>query len=244
MRHKEIVILPTIEKLADFITALLSSGIAEKNEGEFLSVALSGGSTPRKIFEYISSHDAGLVDWNRVRFFWGDERCVSPDDNESNYKMACLSLFDHLNIPVENIFRILGEEGPVGEAVRYGKIISENIPVENNLPRFDLIMLGIGEDGHTASIFPGYTEMFYSENYCEVAVHPQSGQKRITVTGPVINNAKNIVFMVTGLGKAEIVAQVIQGSDATRFPASLVKPVNGKLTWLLDTDAAKLLQEK
>lgn len=243
MNQKRIIVLPTIEKLADFIVTLLSKEIAEKESGEFLSVALSGGSTPKKIFEHISSHDTGLVNWNKVRFFWGDERCVPPDDNESNYKMARLSLFENLNIPEGNIFRIFGEAEPENEAVRYSKIISENVSVEDKLPRFDLVILGLGEDGHTASIFPGNTEMFYSANYCEVATHPQSGQKRITLTGPVINNAKNIVFMVTGSGKAKMVANIVQDNEENGFPASLVKPENGKLIWLLDADAAKLLHQ-
>jgi 6-phosphogluconolactonase len=241
MNQKEIIVLPTIEKLADFIVTLLGKEITETKEGEFLSVALSGGSTPKKIFEYISSHDAGLINWNKVRFFWGDERCVPPDDNESNYKMARLSLFESLNIPEENIFRIFGEAEPANEAIRYSKIISQNVSVDNKLPRFDLMILGLGEDGHTASIFPGNTGMFYSSNYCEVATHPQSGQKRITLTGPIINNSKNIVFMVTGSGKAKMVANIVQDKEENGFPASLVKPVNGKLTWLLDADAAELL---
>lgn len=242
MNQKEIIVLPTVEKLANFVTTLLAEKIAEIKDGEFISVALSGGSTPKKIFEYISSHDKELVTWNKIRFFWGDERCVSPEDNESNYKMARLSLFEGLLIPEENIFRIFGEAEPEDEAVRYSKIISENVSVENKLPRFDVMLLGLGEDGHTASIFPGNTQMFYSKNYCEVATHPKSGQKRITLTGPVINNSKSIVFMVTGPDKTKMVANIIQDNEETGFPASFVKPVNGKLTWLLDTAAAKQLQ--
>lgn len=242
MNQKEIIVLPTIEKLANFVTTLLAEKTAKIKDGEFISVVLSGGSTPKKIFEYISSHDKKLVVWNKIRFFWGDERCVPPEDNESNYKMARLSLFEGLNIPEENIFRIFGEAEPEDEAVRYSKIISENVSVENKLPRFDVMLLGLGEDGHTASIFPENTQMFYSKNYCEVATHPKSGQKRITLTGPVINNSQSIVFMVTGPDKAKMVANIIQGDEETEFPASLAKPVNGKLTWLLDTDAAKQLQ--
>ena len=243
MNPKDIIILPTIEKLADFVATLLSEKIAEKKEGEYLTVALSGGSTPKKIFEYLSSHDTGLVNWKRIRFFWGDERCVPPEDNESNYKMARLSLFEKLHIPEENIFRVYGEADPGDEAVRYGKIIAENVTVENNLPRFDLMTLGIGEDGHTASIFPGNTGLFHSQYCCEVATHPQSGQKRITLTGPVINNSRNIIFIVTGSGKAKIIADVFQDNKETLYPASLVRPVNGNLTWLLDSDAAKLLHK-
>ena len=243
MNPKEIIVLPTVEKLADFIVALLSKEIAEPRNSEFISVALSGGSTPKKIFEYISSHNSGLVNWNKVKFFWGDERCVPPDDNESNYKMTRLSLFEKLNIPEKNIFRIFGEDQPDNEAVRYGKIISENVSIKAQLPSFDLIILGLGEDGHTASIFPKNTELFYSTTVCEVATHPQSGQKRITLTGPVINNAKDIVFMVTGPDKAKMVANIIQENEEPKLPASLVNPTNGTLMWLLDSEAARLLPQ-
>jgi 6-phosphogluconolactonase len=241
MNQKEIIVLPGIEKLADFIVTLLSKKIAVIKDGEFLSIALSGGSTPKKIFEYISSHDTGLIRWNSIKFFWGDERCVRPEDNESNYKMARLSLFEKLNIPEKNIFRVFGEVEPGNEAIRYGKIIAENISVEKKLPRFDIMILGLGEDGHTASIFPGNTKLFHSLNYCEVATHPLSKQKRITLTGPVINNSRNIVFMVTGSDKARMVANIIQNNEEAGYPASMVKPVNGKLTWLLDAEAASLL---
>jgi len=244
MNPKEIIVLPTVEKLADFIITLLITKIEETKNSEFISVALSGGSTPKKIFEYISSHDTGAVNWNKVRFFWGDERCVPPEDNESNYKMARLSLFERLHIREENIFRIFGEAQPETEAIRYSKIIAENISIENTFPRFDIMILGLGEDGHTASIFPGNTNLFHSLNYCEVATHPLSKQKRITLTGRVINNSRNIVFMVTGSDKAKMVANIIQEDEGSKLPASLVRPVNGKLTWLLDLEAAKLLDQK
>jgi len=197
--------------------------------------------TPKRIFEYISSSDQGVVNWNRIRFFWCDERCVSPDDDESNFHMARLYLFKNLDIPAHHIFRIFGEADPPSEAIRYSRIISRNVPIKRNLPEFDLILLGLGEDGHTASLFPGNTGLFYSENLCEVAIHPQTGQKRITLTGTVINNARNVVFLVTGPEKAKIVADLPDDNETRRFPASLVHPGNGTLTWLLDADAARLL---
>ena len=243
MDKPEIIIFHTIDKLAEFAAGLLYTKISEIPEGDFLTVALSGGSTPKRIFNYISSHDDGNTDWEKVRFFWVDERCVPPDDDESNYKMTRMSLLENIAIPEENIFRIHGEADPEKEAVRYSNIIAGNVPFENNLPRFDLIILGLGEDGHTASIFPGNTAMFQSAKICEVAIHPQSGQKRITITGTVINNASEVVFMVTGSGKAGIVAKILQDVNIG-LPASFVKPTHGDLKWLLDKDAAKLLNSE
>ena len=241
MDNKEIIVFTTIDKLAEYSAGLLNTLIAETADGEYLTIALSGGSTPKRIFNYISSRDHGNTDWRKVRFFWVDERCVPPDDEESNYKMTRLNLLQNIAIPEQNIFRIHGETAPEKEAVRYSNIIAENVPFENNLPRFDLIILGLGEDGHTASIFPGNTALFQSAKICEVAKQPQSGQQRITITGPVINNARQVVFMVTGAGKTDIVAQILQDKE-TGLPASFVKPADGKLTWMLDADAAGKLK--
>ena len=241
MDNKEIIVFPTIDKLAEYAAGLLNTLIAETDNGEFLTIALSGGSTPKRIFNYISSHDTGITAWEKVRFFWVDERCVPPDDEESNYKMTRLNLLENIPILDENIFRIHGEADPEKEALRYSIVIAENVVIENRLPCFDLIILGLGEDGHTASIFPGNTDMFQSAKICEVATHPQSGQKRITITGTVINNARQIVFMVTGAGKTDIVAQILQDKEIG-LPASFVKPANGRLTWLLDAEAAGKLK--
>ena len=237
MDNPEIIVFPTIDKLSEFAAGLLHTMIFEIPEGDFLTIALSGGSTPKRIFNYISLNDNGNTDWEKVMFFWVDERCVPPDNDESNYKMTFLNLFENLAIPEENIFRIHGEADPEKETIRYSSMIAGNVPFENNLPRFDLIILGLGEDGHTASIFPGNTVLFQSAKICEVATHPQSGQQRITITGPVINNASKVVFMVTGSDKANIVAQILQDENSG-LPASFVKPSVGKLIWLLDADAA------
>jgi len=238
MDNTEIVVFPTIDRLAENVAGLLNTKISEAAHGEYLTIALSGGSTPKRIFNYISSHDNGKTDWKKLKFFWVDERCVPPDDDESNFKMTRLSLLENIAIPDENIYRIYGEADPEKEAVRYSSMIAENVPFENNLPRFDIILLGVGEDGHTASIFPGNTAMFQSAKICEVATHPQSGQQRITLTGQVINNAGQVIFMVTGPDKAGIVAKILKDEN-TDLPATLVKPTHGQLTWLIDSDAAK-----
>jgi len=241
MTQKKIIVFQSVDNLAAYAAELISAKISETPDGTFFSVALSGGSSPEKIFNYIASHQTGKVNWNKVRFFWGDERCVQPEDDESNYKMAHINLLSNLRIPEENIFRIHGEAIPNTEAVRYSKIIEKYVAPEDKWPRFDMVMLGLGEDGHTASIFPEKVELFHSSNICEAVAHPQSGQQRITLTGQVINNAKDVVFLVTGQSKEKIVATILQEHTTSGLPASFVNPTKGNLTWLLDADAAKLL---
>jgi 6-phosphogluconolactonase len=209
-----------------------------QNQNKTLFVALSGGSTPKILFNILATDFSNSIPWAIVHFFWADERCVPPDHPESNYGMCLDSLFSKIQIPPENLHRIRGEADPQIEAGRYASEINSFLPKENNIPRFDLIILGLGEDGHTASIFPNQMGILQSDNTCEIAVHPQSGQKRISLTGKVINSADWIVFLVTGSNKSRIARSVI--NERKRFfPASHIKPINGKLSWLLDKSVAR-----
>ena len=156
-------------------------------------IALSGGSTPKVVFDYMAEHYKD-VDWSTVHLYWGDERCVPPTDSESNYKMTVEHLLSKITIPKDNIHRVHGEDLPELEAERYSKVLEEELPIVNNIPQFDLVILGMGDDGHTASIFPHEIELWDSKNTCEVAVHPDSGQRRITITGKLINRRFNLVF--------------------------------------------------
>lgn len=239
--HKQIIVFPTVEKLAEYFYQLLRSKIPDISKNMFFNVALSGGSTPKMIFKYLSAHSEGEIDWKKIKLFWSDERCVAPDDEESNFRMTSMNLIENIDIPVENIFRIYGENDPENEAIRYSSVLQENVGLSNGLPRFDMLLLGLGEDGHTASIFPGNHSLFQSSNYCQAVKHPESGQSRITLTGPVINNAELVVFMVIGAGKAEIVAKLLNNDHKSELPASFVRPANGNSLWLLDDEAAKLL---
>ncbi len=241
IEQKKIIVFKTIKNLAEHLYELLWKKTINIPEGKYLSVALSGGSTPKRIFNYISSLDAGVVNWKKVRLFWGDERCVSPDDEESNFRMARLNFIEPLDIPDENIFRIFGENDPENEAIRYSQVIRKNVALDNGFSKFDLVLLGLGDDGHTASIFPGNTSLFHSTKYCEAVIHPESGQQRITITGSVINNADTVIFMVTGTGKSKMLNRIMYDDSETKYPASLVNPTNGNLLWLLDTEAARFL---
>ena len=208
------------------------------NQKENFSIALSGGNTPKFIFQKIAADYKNKFDWNRIHLFWGDERCVPPVSSESNYAMTKKYLLDQINIPERNVHRIKGEDDPETEAIRYSDEIKKYINIKSELPVFDLIMLGLGEDGHTASIFPNQTNLIDSEKICEVAVHPSSGQKRITLTGKVINNSRIITFLVTGENKKEILKKVLVDKNKT-FPAEFIQPVSGELKFYVDEAAAE-----
>jgi 6-phosphogluconolactonase len=226
-------------KFASEFAAMAGESVKRKRH---FSVALSGGSTPAILFSQIGDYYAKTVPWEYVHFFWGDERCVPPDSPESNYGMARDTLLRKIVIPPANLHRIRGEDDPEVEAGRYSGEILNNTAVRNDLPEFDLVILGLGEDGHTASIFPGNEKLLDSGSLCAVAVHPETHQKRITVTGRVIKNSDHICFIVTGKKKAKIVKEIINKAPGPLYyPASGIVPEYGDLTWFLDADAAALL---
>ena len=222
------------------VASEFSNFFAEKvKESDSFHVALSGGSTPKIVFDVLANEFGSDLDWNKVHFYWGDERCVPPTDDESNYKMTVEHLLSKIEIPEENIHRIKGENEPKGEAVRYSEVIEQYLSESNGIPTFDLVILGMGDDGHTASIFPHEIDLWHSEKTCEVAVHPDSGQRRITITGKIINAAATVAFLVTGEGKAEKVGEIVRGTGSFKdYPATLVAPKSNNLYWFLDDAAA------
>lgn len=232
----EIKVYKTKQEVAQNFSKYLADFITDREETH---IALSGGSTPKIVFDELAANFRADIDWSKVHLYWGDERCVPPDDDDSNYKMTVDHLLSKIEIPEFNIHRIRGENGPEYEAERYSDFLDEVLPKVNEIPTFDLVILGMGDDGHTASIFPYEIEIWNSENYCEVAVHPDSGQQRVTITGQIINNAEIISFLVTGENKAEKVSEIIYDKEiAENYPARLVAPVNGKIVWFLDEAAA------
>jgi 6-phosphogluconolactonase len=211
-----------------------------------VTVALSGGTTPQLLFKKIASYPKTFKvepDWNKVHFFWCDERCVPPHHPDSNYGMANRYLLKALNISESNIHRIMGENDPEEECLRYSEEIRVHVLLRNNIPVFDWIFLGMGDDGHTASIFPDQIPLLYTGKICAVAVHPRSGQKRITLTGKPIINAERITFMVTGQSKQQRVKEIFTDDPRAKlYPARYIKPVRGEMEWFLDKQAAKLIQ--
>lgn len=237
----ELKIYKDKQEVAEQFSSYFVDKIKDK---EAFHVALSGGSTPKIVFDVLAENFAGKVDWSKIHFYWGDERCVPPSDDESNYKMTVEHLFSKIAISEENIHRIQGEKDPANEAMRYANLLEINLDRVEDVPQFDLVILGMGDDGHTASIFPHEIELWDSEDHCVVATHPDSGQKRVSINGKVINTAKEVAFLVTGASKAQKVEAVVEktkGSEA--YPASLVNPDSGSLVWFLDEEAAAKLNQ-
>jgi 6-phosphogluconolactonase len=227
------------EKFAEELVIMITESAKKKKP---FCIALSGGTTPELMFSILGGYFSKSAPWEYVHFFWGDERCVPPDDPESNYKMTRRKLLEKIDIPSVNIHRVRGEDDPEMEASRYSEEIIDHTIKRDGLPVFDMIMLGLGEDGHTASIFPDNIELFSSEKICKVAFHPVTMQKRITLTGKVINNADCVSFLVTGKKKADIVKKVVKRNPvAVNFPASYIVPVYGLLSWFVDEEAGRLL---
>ncbi|MCP5506148.1 MAG: 6-phosphogluconolactonase [Chlamydiales bacterium] len=210
---------------------------AIRNHG-FFAVALSGGSTPKAIFEKLSSSDhSNALDWKKVLLFWSDERSVPPTSSESNFRMAMDAGLKSLSIPHEHIFRMEAEENIEAHAKAYEQKVKEVL----GLRPFDLIMLGMGEDGHTASLFPG-TKALEEKTALVVANEvPQKKTWRMTFTFPLINRAKNTVIYVLGGSKAEMVKQVLKETHEPPYPVSCVGTKGNKALWILDDEAATTL---
>ncbi len=228
---------------AEWFVALATEAIAAR--GRF-TVALSGGSTPRAMHLGLSSEALkAQVDWRRVHIFWGDERCVPPDHEHSNYRMAKETLLERAPIPAGNIHRIRGEADPEQAASEYEQDLrvayfgnASHVP-----PRFDLIYLGMGDDGHTASIFPGTSAVREPTRWAVAQAHdfpPPPLVARIRLTPPVINAAAHVAFLVAGAGKAERLQQVLKGPhQPDKLPAQIIQPTSGKLVWMVEEAAAK-----
>lgn len=234
----EVRIFPKPQKAYDAIAQEILK-LTHNSQQKAIDIALSGGNSPKALFKLLSKKYADEIPWKRIHFWWGDERCVSPEDEESNYKMTFELLLSNIPIPKENIHRIKGEANPEEEAIRYSKEMENTLNSRGKDPVFDIILLGLGEDGHTASIFPDQLELFEDANCCAVTSHPITGQKRITITGNVLNNANQIFFLVTGESKALRVSEIMNDSEAAKLlPAYYISPTNGELIWFLDEEAA------
>ena len=214
---------------------------AVREHGRF-NVALSGGSTPRSLYALLTT-GAVPVPWEKVSVFWGDERHVPPDDPESNYRMANEAMLSKVSVLPGNIFRIEGEaKDAKAAAAKYEKTLVSFFDLDpGEFPRFDIILLGLGPDGHTASLFPDSAALQENRRLVVANWVEKFHADRITLTLPVLNNAAEVIFLVSGAEKAGILHQVLEGC-AGKFPSQLVRPNDGKLMWLLDRDAASDLR--
>jgi 6-phosphogluconolactonase len=234
----QLYIFDDAEQLAENLACNFQQQV--QRSGEKFTVALSGGGTPTVFFTCLASAPfREEICWEKVHFFWGDERCVPPDHAESNYRMTRETLLDHILIPAENIHRIRGEVAAPAEAQRYAGEMGHFLEIAaNGFPIFDWIILGLGTDGHTASLFPNALSLREETQFCVAAVHPQTGQQRVSLTLPVINQARRVSFLVTGSEKANLVRKIIQTEELADLPAARVKPAFGRLEWYLDEAAA------
>jgi 6-phosphogluconolactonase len=238
----EVRVLPdpseAAEAAARELVAAFSDSLAD--HGRF-RVAFSGGSTPKLLFDRLAQDTfRTLVDWTRARVFFVDERCVPPGDARSNYRLAKEHLLDPLRVPPENVFRMRGEEEPRRAAGEYEALLEREFEPDVP-PRFDYVLLGLGTDGHTASLFPG-TKALEETRRCAVENYvPKLGEWRLTLTLPVLNAARRAVFLVVGKEKRDAVAAVVRTERSRAdLPASLVRPDRGSLVWILDEAAEAL----
>ncbi len=236
---KNLQVFETPEQLADSLSQRLQLS-NNKKENKF-NIAVSGGNTPVIFFKHLTSEPyKSKIFWNKLNIFWCDERCVPPESPESNFGETKKYLLDLISIPQANIHRVIGESDPNREAVRYAIDIEGTLPKgDNNLPVFDWVLLGIGEDGHTASLFPGKNLLFVYSDITGVAKHPVTNQYRISLTKEVLNNSKQITFVVTGKKKAKIVSEIFNSLPVSKgYPAAEIKPLNGSIDWMIDKEAA------
>ncbi len=247
-KNREIQILENGDAVSRTAAEIMVSRTLEKlTSKKSFSVALSGGSTPKNMFA-ILANEAALRDrmpWDKVHFFWGDERHVPPDHSDSNYRMTDEAMLSRVPVPAENIHRIQAENPDSKKAAedyeqelrRFFKLAPEQ------LPAFDCVFLGMGPDGHTASLFPGTTALRERQRLVVSNWVAKFQSYRITMTTPVLNNADMVIFLVSGKEKAEPLQVVLEGPKQTdRFPSQLIEPTHGKLVWFIDQAAAGKLR--
>lgn len=250
-----IKIFPNLEELNNFAAEKFVEIAHDSMEMHgFFHVALAGGSTPKAFYQLLASDKfRDKIFWKAVQFYFGDERNVPPTDAESNFRMAKENLFDPLKISELNVARWQTEYKNLERIAdvynkrlifSFSKAGGSIKPDDNGFPRFDLVILGMGADGHTASLFP-YTEALQeTEKFAVVNYVEKLGTTRLTLTFPVINNARNIIFLVAGEEKAETLKKVLEGEfEPQKYPAQNVRPRNGELFWLVDEKAAQLLKK-
>ncbi len=224
----------------EFISLLIKMGTNQK----VISVALSGGNTPKPFFSLLGELRQDQFDWSKIHWFWVDERCVPPDHPDSNYGEAHRLFFSKQDIPATQIHRIKGENETNTECKRYQQIIQDVLGFEHGYPVFDLIMLGMGADGHTASIFPNRFDLLTDTSSCAHVKHPETGQDRITMTGSSINRAKNIHILVSEQGKQEVIKEVlafdqrsttrtIYSTISLPYPINGIHPIDGNKAWFI-----------
>ena len=246
---REIVVLADLDQAsreaAERLVKIARDAIAAR--GQF-TLALSGGSTPQAVYELLAGDEyRSQIDWDHAHVFWGDERCVPPDHPESNFFMAQETLLAHVPIPPSNIHRIPADQGdPEAAAVAYEQVLNACFQLQDGAaPAFDLVFLGLGTDGHTAALFPHSGALHETRRLVTTAMGERPRLPRVTLTLPVLNHAKRLIWLVAGQEKAAVVRAILEGpTQLGDFPARQVRPTHTTPLWLLDDAAARLLQER
>lgn len=230
----------TCQTARQLIEAIL--GELKKDTDKVFNIAISGGTTPVVAMDIWANDYADETPWDRLQFYWVDERCVWPDSPDSNYGTAKRFMFDFIPLPLKNIHPIIGPDNAEEEAKRYSAMVKAKLPEENNVPIFDLVLLGIGDDGHTSSIFPDRMDLMHSDKVYVVTVNPYNLKKRIAMTGPVIMQAKNTWFFVTGPEKANVIKNIFENKErALQIPAGYIALNARNTEFFLDRSASVFL---
>ncbi len=229
----------TCNALAEWIAALINKTLEVK---ENFSWALSGGETPKKLYQFLASESyKEKINWNRIHIFWGDERVIDFSDERSNAKMAYENLLDHVNIPSSQIHKMWTDVTPEESAKQYEKLLHQYF--DDKQTTFDLVLLGMGDDGHTLSLFPDSALLQDQHSWVRADNIEQKGMKRITLMPSVVNKSAGVVFLVTGENKAKVLQEVIENPGSQKYPAQLIQPSNSELHWFLDEEAGQLLKK-
>jgi len=225
----------------EIVEAAMAAVVAR---GRFV-IALSGGSTPRALYQLLATPAyAGGIPWPRTQIFWGDERCVPPDHADSNYRMAREALLDRVPLPVEQIHRIRGEDDPSAAAAAYEQDLRAMFPDGEDAPTFDCLLLGVGHNGHTASLFPGSPLIRERRAWVAAEFVAEVNMWRVTLTPPVLNAAARTLILVAGAEKAAVVRQILEEPpEPDRLPVQIIAARAGPVTWLLDAASAAQLQQ-
>lgn len=208
---------------------------------ERFTVALAGGSTPRAMYEILATSFRDRIEWSRIDIFFGDERCVPPDHKDSNYRMAREALLDHVPLGADRVHRMAGERDPAEAARAYEQIVRRVLGTSHEPPRLDLVLLGMGPDGHTASLFPGTKALEEKHRLVVENFVPKLDAWRITMTAPLLSAAAEVIVITAGEEKAEALALALEAPEGT-VPIQLVRPVSGQMTWIVDRAAASKLR--
>jgi 6-phosphogluconolactonase len=238
----EIRVLPDLEKAARAAALELAATASDAfSDRGIFRLALSGGSTPRVLFDTLTRPPfSRRIDWRKARVFFVDERCVPPSNERSNYRLAKEHLLDPLGVPERNVFRMRGEEEPRLAARDYDRVLRTEFG--RGVPRFDLVLLGLGADGHTASLFPRTRALDEKRKWAAANYLPLQKEWRLTLTFPVLNAARRVIFLVAGAEKASVVSALLTKKPGYRkLPASRVRPTRGSLVWIIDESAAAQL---